>query len=371
MREEAQSVFGLPFFGYGNEMKIGVSASALGKGGGMERYALDVIGGLLDQGHDVVAFCRKAELSAAGMERIRDIRLVSSSFLPGKFRDAWFSRNLDRLRKTAGLDAHIACCMVEHPDIAVCGGTHRGYLAALGKKPGFFDRRKIVLETKQYANARAVVAHSRLMRDELAGLYGIDPAKIRLIYPPVDETRFRPPEEGERERLRAEFGFAPDRAVFLFPSGGHARKGLPFLRAFFESTDLPVELVIAGRGAEEGRNVRRLGYVRDIERLYRAADATVLASSYEPFGLVGVESVLCGAPAVLPENTGCCEVLDSQMLHTFRLGDAEDFRRAVGDVVERGRRGMPADPRTAVRYDCGVRRHAEELIACLEASERA
>ncbi len=337
----------------------------------MERYALDVIGGLLDLEHDVAVFCGKADRSAAGMERIRDMRILPSPLVPGKFRDPWFSRRLDRLRKTAGLDAHIACRMVEHPDVAVCGGTHRGYLAALGKKAGFFDKRKIALETKQYRNARVVIAHSRLMRDELTGLYGVDPAKIHLIYPPVDGTRFSPPEEGERERLRAEFGFSPDRAVFLFPSGGHVRKGLPFLREFFESTDLPVTLVVAGRGAEEGRNIRGLGYVRDIERLYRAVDATVLASLYEPFGLVGVESVLCGAPVVLPENTGCCEALDKPFLHMFRLGDAGDFRRAVGEIVERGRRAMPSDPRSAVRYDCGVRKHVEEVIACIAASERA
>jgi glycosyltransferase involved in cell wall biosynthesis len=238
----------------------------------------------------------------------------------------------------------------------------------LGKKPGFFDRRKIALETKQYANARVAIAHSRLMRDELIGLYGVDPAKIHLLYPPVNAARFSPPEEGDRERLRAEFGFGPDRAVFLFPSGGHVRKGLPFLREFFASTDLPVELVVAGRGVTAGRNVRGLGYVRDIERLYRAADATVLASSYEPFGLVGVESALCGTPVVLPENTGCCEVLDKPLLHTFRLGDAGDFRRAVGEIMDRGRRDMPSDPRTTLRYDCGVRQHVEALIACLPAS---
>lgn len=346
-------------------MRIGVSASSLGMGGGMERYALDVIGGLLDLGHEVVAFCRKADAAAPGMERLKDIRIIPSFFVPGKFRDGWFSNRLDALRETAGLDAHIACCTVAHPDICACGGTHKGYLAALGKEAGFYDKRRLVLESAQYDNARVIIAHSKMMRDELIDLYSIEPSKIRLVYPPVDAAKFRPPEPGERERLREEFGFNPGRRYFLFPSGGHERKGLPFLRPFFEEvTDLPVELVVVGRGVEPGRNVRSLGFVRDIERLYRAADATVLASSYEPFGLVGVESVLCGTPVVFPSSMGCCEVLGGDALFSFRFGDGGDFHRALRASMAFEREAFAA-PSAAIGYDCGVRPHVEAVLAAL------
>jgi glycosyltransferase involved in cell wall biosynthesis len=330
----------------------------------MERYALDVIGGLLDLGHDVVAFCRKADSAAPGMERLRDIRLIPSSFLPGKFRPEWFSWRLDSLRKTASLDAHIACGMVARPDVAVCGGTHRGYLAAMGKMPGFFDRRKIVLETAQYKNARVIVAHSRFMKNELVRLYGIAPERIHLIHPPVDASRFSPATAAERDALRADFGFLPGRTYFIFPSGSHSRKGLPFLREFFESTDLPVELVVAGRPAEPGKNIRSLGYVRDMERLYRAADSVVLAPNYEPFGLVGVESALCGTPVVLSANMGCCEVLAAPLLAVFRPGDAEDFRRAVREAIHFDRT-RNSDPASSIRYEYSIRSHVAAILACL------
>ncbi len=346
-------------------MRIGVSASVFGKGGGMERYALDIALGLSELGHDVTAFCRKAERGAGGMDALRNtVTVPSTRLLPGKFRAEWFSRRLDSLRKTAGLDAHIACCMVEHPDIAVCGGTHIGYLSAMGKTPGVFDKRKIALEKAQYRNARLSIAHSARMRDELIRLYGVAPETIRLLYPPVSTARFSPPAREERERLREGFGFRPDRKYFLFPSGGHERKGLPFLRRFFEATDLPAELVVAGRGTEEGRNVRSLGYVADLERVYRAADATVLASQYEPFGLVGVESVLCGTPVVLADNIGCGEVLAAPFYFPFRPGDGEDFRRVAGEVARLDREALPP-PAASIRYDCGIGRHVEDLLACL------
>ncbi|MDR1519583.1 MAG: glycosyltransferase family 4 protein [Planctomycetota bacterium] len=347
-------------------MRIGVSSSRLDLRGGMERYALTLANGLLDRGIEVVAFCRRADPGLPETRRLRDIRRVPVCWLPGKFRPRWFSWRLDRLRRGAGLDLHIACCLLEHPDIAVCGGTHRGYLAAMGKKPGRFDRWTIDLEDRQYANARLIVAHSRLMRDELVSLYGVEPARIRLIYPPVDAGRFRPAVPEERLRLRREFGFPDNRRVFLFVSGGHVRKGFPFLREFFTETDLPVELAVAGRPAGPGRNIRGLGFSSRIEALYQAADAVILASAYEPFGLVGAEAALCGTPVVLAENVGCCEVLSRPLLHTFRAGDRESLAAAIRETLAAGR---PEPARLG--YDPGVQAHLEALLRAAEGDQRA
>ncbi|WP_204274472.1 glycosyltransferase, partial [Stenotrophomonas maltophilia] len=71
-----------------------------------------------------------------------------------------------------------------------------------------------------------------------------------------------------------------------------------------------MQLVVIGRPVSSSSpNIRYLGYRKDIENVYRAADYTILASHYEPFGLIGVESVLCGTPAVLAANIACTEVI--------------------------------------------------------------
>ena len=342
-------------------MRIGVSASSLGSGGGMERYALDVIGGLAAVGNEPAIFCRKADRDIPEIGRMRDVHVLNVGWAPGKFRDWCFSRRLDRARRNVRLDAHIACCMVEHPDIAVCGGTHIGYLRAMRRNPGLFDRVKIALERRQYANARRVIAHSRMMRDELLELYGVPGEKINLLYPPVDGGRFGPAAPEERAGLRREFGFSEGRRVFLFPSGGHVRKGLPFLREFFEKTDLPVDLVAVGRAAAGGRNIRSLGYVRNIERLYQAADATILASAYEPFGLVGVESILCGTPVVFPADMGCCEVIAEAARATFVPGDRGSLEAAVRRMLDFDRE-MLKEPLSLLGYDCRISRHVEAIL---------
>ena len=51
--------------------------------------------------------------------------------------------------------------------------------------------------------------------------------------------------------------------------------------------------------------------------LYQAADFTIMASQYEPFGLIGLESILSGTPVIFSENMGCLEVLKTNLAIHF------------------------------------------------------
>jgi len=139
------------------------------------------------------------------------------------------------------------------------------------------------------------------------------------------------------------------------------------LAEFFERSALPACLVVAGRPLDRpaSERVRSLGYRRDIENVYRAVDFTVMASRFEPFGLVGVESVLCGTPVVLADNVGCAEVIGEPAGLRFSLDDPASFERAIGEAVERWRDGTHrlAEPRTHLRYDSSVRSHVDALLA--------
>jgi glycosyltransferase involved in cell wall biosynthesis len=80
--------------------------------------------------------------------------------------------------------------------------------------------------------------------------------------------------------------------------------------------------------------------VADIESVYQAADATVMASVYEPFGLVAVESTLCGTPALISSRAGCCEALREPALFTFRPDRPEELAAAVARVMDLDREGL-------------------------------
>ena len=130
------------------------------------------------------------------------------------------------------------------------------------------------------------------------------------LYPPIDISRFHRRSEAERQANRAAFGFDPDRKYLLFPSTGHARKGLDVaigaLPAFAERG---VSLVVAGRPASTAPNLISLKFVDDMPSLYSAADCTILPTRDDPFGLVVAESIRCGTPVITSVFAGAAEVM--------------------------------------------------------------
>ncbi|EKS68256.1 MULTISPECIES: glycosyltransferase family 4 protein [Caballeronia] len=344
-------------------MRIGISANALKHSGGLERYAMDLVRGLAAAGFEgkrkPAFFARKIDTSLPESRLIEPHR-IKVSFLPGKLRDAYFSWALKRARKKAKVDVLIGCNRVEGSEIAICGGTHIGFLRATGRREKPSDTRQIALERRQYAHANVVVAHSDMMSDELRALYGVDIRKIRVLYPPVDGARFSPVGAAARARLREQFGFEPDETVLLFPSSSHERKGLPLIEKALAGMN--VVIAVAGRAPEKpAANVRYVGYAKNIEDAYRAADFTILASSYEPFGLVGIESVMSGTPVIFPACIGCCDAIADHAKHVFKPGDADDLRRTVQEAIE-ARRDAPRALAGAVRYDASVESHVRALL---------
>ncbi len=344
-------------------MRIGISANALKHSGGLERYAMDLVRGLARAGFEdrqkPTFFARKIDRSLPE-SRLVDAHRIKVSFLPGKLRDAYFSWALKRARKKAKVDVLIGCNRVESSEIAICGGTHIGFLRATGRREKRSDTRQIALERRQYRESKVIVAHSDMMRDELRTLYGIDDRKIRVVYPPVDGARFSPVDVAQRARLRERFGFEDNETVLLFPSSSHQRKGLPLIEEALAGLD--VVIAVAGCAPEKTvPNVRYIGYAKDIEDAYRAADFTILASSYEPFGLVGIESVMCGTPVIFPACIGCCDAIADDAKRVFRSGDANDLRRVVADAIAT-RRAYARIDGDAVRYETSIDAHVSALL---------
>jgi glycosyltransferase involved in cell wall biosynthesis len=347
-------------------MKIGLSSNALKHSGGLERYAMDLVRGFAAAGVELAFFARRFDMSVPESRMVEPHR-INVSFLPGKLRDRWFSWRLRRARRAAKVDVLIGCNRVDSSEIAICGGTHLGFLRATGRAQKRSDSWQIALERSQYEQAKVIVAHSQLMHDELRELYGVPEAKISVLYPPVDGTRFTPVDAGARAALRRKFGFADHEIVLLFPSSSHERKGLPLIEAALRESTLPVVLAVAGRPpSRTSERVRYIGYVKDIEDGYRAADFTILASKYEPFGLVGVESVMCGTPVIFPSSIGCCDAIAEHAKFVFTPDDAADLRDTLERAVEGRLTGaapqQSALARAAVLYDASVAGHVDALL---------
>lgn len=346
-------------------MRIGISCNVLGRGGGMERHAKDLISGLNRLGQRPIVFAREFREIEGDFEAVR----VGVGWAPSKLRDHLFSARLSKLRRQHAIDVLIGCNRTSSADIALCGGTHLGYLRAMRKSPGLWDRLQIGLERSFYDRASVVVAHSHAMEAELRELYGIAANKIVVHHPPVDLSRFHPVDDVTRARHRQALGFPDGTVVFAFPSTGHRRKGFDLLIEAFDSVKLPVLLVVAGRPVGIRRPwLRELGWVSDMAALYCAADFTIMASGYEPFGLVGVESIGCGTPLVTSDALGCREVIDPAVRIDFRRSDRRSLVGALEAAVERVRAGGHRYGVSSERlhYDPAVVPHVGKLLSIAE-----
>ena len=346
---------------------IAISINCFTRGGGMESYTFDIVRGLTARGAPVRVYAAKFDTSLPEYAQI-DAQFVNQKRIPKKLRPFFFARQLQKLHRSS--EPLIACNPADHADIFVCGGTHLGYLNGMRQRPTLLDRLIIRRNRTNYRTAKSIMAHSALMQRELVELYGISADKIRVVHPPADTARFYPAQPEETALLRRKYGFGEHETVFLFPSTGHKRKGLDMLAAFFEHTRLPVKLAVAGSPLPRPmNNVIELGFCKNMPELYRAADFTIMASLYEPFGLVGVESVLSGTRVVLADNMACTEIMNGNAGFFFSRTRPETLAEAVEQALALKQSGSHklADPQQALTYNPSLEQHITELQAMLEA----
>ena len=181
---------------------------------------------------------------------------------------------------------------------------------------------------------------------------------------------------------RRRFGLAASAARPAFPcpdfsrlyphvsSGGIFRRkesGSSFLSAgMILGGSYPV-LAVAGKKELKHPRVLNLGFRQDMPALYTAADATILASKYEAFGLVGPESISCGTPVLFADTIGATEVLSEPGCYRFKR-NADDLAALLGKMEKRFHAGsLRVDtPSACIHYPYVFDDYLDELIRLIE-----
>lgn len=361
-------------------MKIGVLCNHFGYGGGTERYVRDLVSGIrkvqlsaqsdstlhgVDDGQKsgIWMFAEKFDDFQQSHE-VNQIKL-GGGWLPRKLRGLSHRSTFATERRKLGLDKIISVSATVPGDIAVCGFTIQGEMQARQLKLSWLMRQRLKLEQKGFQDSKTVVAHSAMIADELQRLYGLSSAKVALLYPPVDTQEFFPVMGESRFELRRSLGLDEKKMVVLFPSTGHRRKGLSAVLKWLEETKLPVQLLVVGSdpgGLPE--KALYLGYRRSIAALYQAADFSMLNSAYEPFGLAGVESILCGTPTFQTTMTGCTEVLSRDACSVFQANDIQQLDSVMKNAFMKfeAQEHRIAEPKKNISYDCSLEGHAREIM---------
>ena len=169
--------------------------------------------------------------------------------------------------------------------------------------------------------------------------------KNKIIFMPngIDTAKFNL-NKAAGQHLRNELG-VDNYFVWLAVGRFEEAKDYPnMLRAFkmIVSKKSDVVLLLVGQGSllEEVKklagalgmkdNVRFLGVRQDVPDLMNAADAFVLSSRWEGFGLVLVEAMSCQLPVVATDSGGPREILNGGKLgHLVPPGDSEALAAAM------------------------------------------
>lgn len=197
--------------------------------------------------------------------------------------------------------------------------------------------------------------------------YGADPAKIHVLPPGIDTSRWRPPvrPKAEASCLR-----------LLFVGADFERKGGPFLVDLFRRhlrDSCELHLVTRVAGTPEPGITFHTGFKPDDRRLlelYQGTDLFVLPTLADCFSISSIEAMACGLPVVTTTVGGIPEiVVDGETGYLVKPGDGRGFLEAIRSITEsrelRRRLGRAARDRVERRFNASLqaRRVIELMLA--------
>jgi D-inositol-3-phosphate glycosyltransferase len=188
---------------------------------------------------------------------------------------------------------------------------------------------RIRAEREIALQADRLIASTDDEREDLALLYGADRDRIAVVAPGIDLATFFPMPKSDAKR---KIGF-PDQRLLLFVGRLERLKGVEtILRALALAADRrhqDVRLLVLGedsRDAEESEKDRLRGLAtelgiadrvdflgsvahHELPYFYAAAEACLMPSYSESFGLVGLEAQACGCAVIAANVAGLASVV--------------------------------------------------------------
>ncbi len=338
--------------------------AAARQGGGIGRYARELIGALLaaDDKNEYVLMAASAGLGEQWRAEQARLHALAASPEHLTFRslpitDDWMARIWQRLRLP--LPAELVTGPVDvfySPDFVLppLRKSTRSLLTvhdlSFLRHPNTFPppllRYLKQAVPRSVTRADHILADSDATRDDLITLLDVSPRRVTTLYSGVSPDFSAEADPEERQRLRVRYGIG-DRPFVLTVGTVQPRKNYVRLieacDPLAEARDL--ELVIVGQpawlaapilaAADARPYVHRLGFVADgdLPTLYRQAAAFAFPSLYEGFGLPPLEAMACGTPVVASTRSSVPEVVGDAGLLVDPL-DIAGWREALQRLLD-------------------------------------
>ena len=365
-------------------MKIGVVRFNLTASGGAERYALNLIGALIERGHEPHVFTARLpssfpEGARAHLFQAPLRRRNGKSLLPRFLRPRAFRRWLQAELKSSALDLLFVTEPIWPNDVfRAGGGVHREWLQIVARESGGpfaplkrawthlapFDRAALRDETQlfQAAHSGLVVCNSEMVAREITRHYPYPRERIRVVPNGVGQREFQPATPAAREALRSERDLQAGDLALLFVGSGLWRKGLDLsidivaalrdeMRKRAATLNVParrLRFFVVGHGAldayrkqaralkleDEVVFVGGLGH-GEVLQWYQASDIFLFPTRYDPFANACLEANACGLPVVTTTRNGFSEHIQNKNGLVLQAPhDAPSAAREIADLME-------------------------------------
>jgi len=235
--------------------------------------------------------------------------------------------------------AYLAQQMLKPSRLGVITTLHGTDITLVGQEPSFYPLTRFAIE-----NSDAVTAVSEYLRAETDRIFKVD-RPIDVIRNFVDTAVFVP-----RPDLRADNPLREgDTPLIVHASNLRPVKNVPRVIEVFARVraQRPCTLAVVGDGPERNpaqRLARKLGVADDVRFLgaqesmaevLAMADALLLPSESESFGLVALEAMSCGTPVVSSNRGGLPEVVtDGETGFLHEPDDVEGMAASLARIFD-------------------------------------
>lgn len=195
------------------------------------------------------------------------------------------------------------------------------------------------IEKEGVMDADLIITVSDFMKKQIIRRYGIDSEKIEVIPNGPTFTSHQTPSERQK-------------GLVIFCGRLTSQKGVEYLLLAAKEVirkNSSAQFVIIGKGYLDSplkdlasllgieNNVSFIGFAEaeEIQKYYLKAEAVVIPSVFEPFGITVLDALSSGAPVITAENAGIAENLeDGTHLLKVRERNSKDLADAIISLLD-------------------------------------
>lgn len=311
-------------------------------------------------GHEVTIVTTDFEYDLNYARSLKDVEVIPfrrvanlGLFLYTPHLGGWLRSNISRydvihLHNFRSYQSAIVCKYAKEFNVPYIIQPH-GTLPRIIERKNLKQLYDIVWGNDIRRHASKLIAVSRSEAEQFRQA-GVSEEKISLIPNGVDHASFTAlPLMGQ---FREQYGIH-EKHIILYVGRIHKIKGIDFLIRAFNSfiqtwTGDDVTLIIVGpdggyQSVLEGLveqlglsdKVRFIGFMSPLAAAYQDADVLVYPSTYEIFGLVPFEALLCGTPVIVTDDCGCGELIkEAECGYLAHYGDVAGLAEALRFALE-------------------------------------